>query len=62
MVKVVYEGDDFKRMFRADLTRIERLVEAKKFGIHEVPYKDKTIKIEIVKKGDGIVVKRWRIN
>lgn len=60
MVKVTYEGDDFKRMLRTDLQKLERLVEAKKFGIFEVDYKEGKIKVEIKKKGDGIVVKRWR--
>jgi hypothetical protein len=60
MVKVTYEGDDFKRMLRTDLQKLERLVEAKKFGIFDVDYKEGKIKVEIKKKGDGIVVKRWR--
>ena len=61
MVKVIYEGDDFKRMLRTDLVAIQRLVDAKKFGIHEVKYKDTKIKIEIKKKGiSDIVVKRFR--
>jgi hypothetical protein len=60
MVKVVYEGDDFKRMHREDLRAIERLVDAKKFGIHEVTYKDTKIKVEIKKRGMDIVVKRFR--
>jgi hypothetical protein len=60
MVKVVYEGDDFKRMHRTDMLALQRIVDAKKFGIHEIKYKDSTIKVEIKKKGDGIVVKRFR--
>jgi hypothetical protein len=60
MVKVVYEGDDFKRMHRADMVALQRLVDAKKFGIFEVAYKETKIKVEIKKKGDDIVVKRWR--
>jgi len=61
MVKITYEGDDFKRMHRSDLHAVERLVEQKKFGIHEIKYKDTTIKIEIKKKGMmDIVVKRFR--
>ncbi|MFA4861001.1 hypothetical protein [Methanoregula sp.] len=61
MVKVTYEGDDFKRMHRTDLLALERLVEAKKFGIHEIKYKETTIKVEIKKKGlSDIVVKRFR--
>ena len=47
-------------MLRMDLQKLERLVEAKKFGIFEVDYKEGKIKVEIKKKGDGIVVKRWR--
>ncbi|MHB8164291.1 MAG: hypothetical protein ACYDDV_08055 [Methanoregula sp.] len=60
MVKVIYEGDDFKRMLRTDLQKLERLVESKKFGIVEIDYKEGKIKVEIKKKGNDIVVKRWR--
>jgi hypothetical protein len=60
MVKVIYEGDDFKRMLRTDLQKLERLVESKKLGIFEVDYKEGKIKVEIKKKGDAIVVKRFR--
>ena len=60
MVKVTYEGDDFKRMHRNDLLALQRLVDAGKLGIHEVKYKDTTIKVEIKKKGMEIVVKRFR--
>jgi hypothetical protein len=60
MVKVIYEGDDFKRMHRTDLLALERLVASGKTGIHEVKYKDTKIKVEIKKKGMDIVVKRFR--
>ena len=60
MVKVIYDGDDFKRMLRTDLQKLERLVESKKIGIFEVDYKEGKIKVEIKKKGDAIVVKRFR--
>jgi hypothetical protein len=60
MGKVLYEGDDFKRMLRTDMIALQRLVDQKKFGIFEVAYKDTKIKVEIKKKGDDIVVKRWR--
>ncbi len=60
MVKVIYEGDDFKRMHRADMLALERLVASGKTGIHEIKYKDKKIKVEIKKKGMDIVVKRFR--
>ena len=63
MPKVVYEGDDFKRMLRADMANIQRLVDAGRFGKHKVSYKDKVITIEISKKMDStIVVKRLRVN
>jgi hypothetical protein len=60
MGKVLYEGDDFKRMHRTDMLSLQRLVDAKKFGIFEVAYKDTKIKVEIKKKGDDTIVKRWR--
>ena len=60
MGKVIYEGDDFKRMHRTDVLALQRLVDAKKFGIFEVAYKETKIKIEIKKKGDDIIVKRFR--
>lgn len=61
MVKVIYEGDDFKRMMRSDLQKLERLVESKKFGVFEVDYKEGKIKVEIKKKGTDVVVKRFRV-
>lgn len=60
MGKVVYEGDDFRRMLRTDMIALQRIVDAKKTGIFEVTYKDKKIKVEIKKKGDDIIVRRWR--
>ena len=62
MVKVSYEGDDFKRMTRNDMLKLQRLVDEKKAGIFVVDYKDGKIKVEIKKKGDDIVVKRWCAN
>ena len=60
MAKITYEGDDFKRMLRTDLQKLERLIAEKKVGIFEVEYKGGKIKVEIKKKGNDIVVKRWR--
>jgi hypothetical protein len=60
MVKVIYEGDDFKRLLRSDKIALERLVASGKLGIHEIKYKETTIKVEIKKKGMDIVVKRFR--
>jgi len=58
--KVIFEGDDFRRMHRADMTALQRLVDARKLGVFEVKYKDSRIKVEIRKKGDDIIVRRWR--
>ena len=60
MTKVVFEGDDFKRMHRTDMAALQRLIDAKKFGIFEIKYKESTIKVEIKKKMDSVVVKRFR--
>ena len=60
MVKVIYEGDDFKRMLRSDKLALERLVSSGKLGIFEVAYKESKIRVEIKKKGMDIVVKRFR--
>jgi hypothetical protein len=48
-------------MLRADMAHIMRLIENKKFGKHKVPYKDKTINIEIKRTETGIVVKQIRV-
>ena len=62
MANVRYEGDDFKRMMRKDMLKLQQLVDPKKVGIFEVDYKEGKIKVEIKKKRDNIVVKRWRAN
>jgi hypothetical protein len=62
MVKVSFEGDDFKRMTRKDMLKLQQLIDTKKVGIFETDYKEGKIKVEIKKKGDDIVVKRWRAN
>lgn len=60
MGKIIYEGDDFRRMLRSDKMALDRMVSSGKLGIHEIKYKDSTIKVEIRKKGMDIVVKRFR--
>jgi len=60
MGKVIGEGDDFKRMLRKEMQKLQQLVDAKKLGIVEVEYKEKKIKVEIKKRGDDIVVTRFR--
>ena len=61
MGKVIYEGDDFQRMYRSDMSSLQRLISTKSFGIHEISYKEGKIKVQITKKGDDIVVKRFRV-
>ena len=39
MANVRYEGDDFKRMMRKDMLKLQQLVDAKKIGIFEVDYR-----------------------
>jgi hypothetical protein len=36
MVKIIYEGDDFKRMTRKDMLKLQQFVDSKKVGIFEV--------------------------
>lgn len=60
MGKVIYDGDDFKRMLRKDMLKLQQLVDAKKTGIFEVDFKEKKIKVEIKKRGDDTVVTRFR--
>ena len=62
MVKVVFVDDDFRRMLRSDMQHVQRLVDIGKTGKHKVPYKDKSINIEIVRKGDTIYVRKLRVN
>ena len=47
MVNVSFEGNDFKRMTRKDMLKLQQLVDAKKMGIFEVDYKEGKIKVEI---------------
>jgi hypothetical protein len=62
MGKVIYDGDDFKRMLRPDMAPLKQLVDAKKFGIFKVNYKERKIKVEIKKRGDDIIVKKYLLN
>ena len=61
MVKVIYEGDNFKRMLRTDMIALQHLVDTKKIGIFEVDYKEGKIRVEIKKNGNDIIVKQCRM-
>jgi hypothetical protein len=62
LARVIYEGDDFKRMTRADMTAMQKLVESGKTGIQQVDFRGGKIKVEIKKRimDNAIVVKRFR--
>lgn len=62
MVKVILEGDMFKRLSRADMAMLQRNAEGGKFGIYEVAYGSGKIKIEIKKKGSDVVMKRFSVS
>ena len=62
MAKIVFVDDDFRRMARADMAKLQRLIDEKKFGIHEVPYGERKIKVSIMKKGETIQVKVFRVS
>jgi hypothetical protein len=57
MAAVVFVDDDFRRMPRADMAKLERIIASGRYGIHKISYKDKQINVEIKKKGDKIQVK-----
>ncbi len=62
MTTIVYVDDDFRRMPRADMAKLQKLIASGKYGIHKVAYKDKQINMEIKKQGDKIQVKIVRIS
>ena len=62
MSKTVFLDDDFRRMARTDMAKLQRLIDEKKFGIHEVSYGDRKVKVSIKKNGDTIQVKIFRVS
>jgi hypothetical protein len=61
MATVVFVDDDFRRMPRADMAKLERIIASGKYGVHKVSFKDKPINVEIKKQGDKILVKISRV-
>jgi hypothetical protein len=61
MATIVFMDDEFKRMPRADMAKLERIIASGKFGVHKVSFKDKPINVEIKKQGDKIQVKISRV-
>jgi hypothetical protein len=61
MATVVFVDDDFRRMPRTDMVKLQRIIASGKYGMHKVSYNDKQINVEIKKTGDKIQVKIARI-
>jgi hypothetical protein len=61
MATVVFVDDDFRRMSRTDMAKLQRIIASGKYGVHKVSYNDKQINVEIKKTGDKIQVKIARI-
>ena len=61
MATVVFVDDDFRRMPRADMAKLQRIIASGKYGVHKVSYNDKQISVEIKKVGDKIQVKIARV-
>jgi len=60
MTTVVFVDDDFRRMSRADMAKIQRIIGSGKLGTFKVTFKDKPINIEIKKQDDKVMVKILR--
>jgi hypothetical protein len=61
MATVVFVDDDFRRMPRADMAKLERIIASGKYGIHKVSFNGKQINVEIKKQGEKIQVKISRL-
>ena len=61
MATVVFVDDDFRRMPRADMAKLERIIASGKYGVHKISFKDKQVNVEIKKQGDKIQVKLSRV-
>ncbi|MGA2104612.1 hypothetical protein [Methanoregula sp.] len=57
MTTVVFVDDDFRRMPRTDMAKIQRIIASGKFGVHKVSFGDRTVNIEVKKQGDKIMVR-----
>lgn len=62
MTTIVYVDDDFRRMPRADMAKLQKLVAEGRYGKHKISYKDRQLNIEIKKQGDKIQVQIVRVS
>ncbi|MFZ0005834.1 MAG: hypothetical protein WCC86_03345 [Methanoregula sp.] len=56
MTTVVFVDDDFRRMPRTDMAKLQRIIASGKFGTHKVSFGDRSLNVEIKKQGDKITV------
>ncbi|MEN6395778.1 MAG: hypothetical protein ABFC78_04770 [Methanoregula sp.] len=61
MATVVFVDDDFRRMSRADMAKLQRIIAAGKYGVHKVTFNEKQVNVEIKKRDDKIQVKIVRV-
>ncbi len=61
MATVVFVDDDFRRMSRAEMGKLQRLIAAGKYGVHKFLVKEKEVNVEIKKQGDKIQVRIVRV-
>jgi hypothetical protein len=57
MATVVFVDDEFRRMPRADMAKLQRIIASGKYGVHKVAFKDREINVEIKKQGDKVLVR-----
>jgi len=57
MARVVFVDDEFRRMPRADMAKLQRIIASGKYGVHKVAFKDREINVEIKKQGDKVLVR-----
>lgn len=61
MPTVVFVDDDFRRMPRADMAKLQRIIAEGKYGIHKISIKDRQVSVEIKKQGDKVQVRISRV-
>jgi len=61
MSTVVFVDDDFRRMPRAEMAKLQRLITLGKYGTHKISFNDRQVAVEIKKQGDRILVKMCRV-
>jgi hypothetical protein len=60
MTNVVFVDDDFRRMPRTDMAKLQRIIASGKYGVYKVSFGDRIVNIEVKKQGDKIMVRLTR--